>query len=64
MFTEQEKGKVKVSWRATPEYDVAQVAMHFGGGGHTAAAGATVEGNLKEVQAAIINTTKLITGLN
>lgn len=64
MFTEQEKGKVKVSWRATPAYDVAQVAMHFGGGGHTAAAGATIEGNLKDVQATIISTTKLITGIN
>ena len=64
MFTEQEKGKVKVSWRATPEYNVAEVAMHFGGGGHTAAAGATIEGNLQDVQAAIINSTKLITGIN
>jgi phosphoesterase RecJ-like protein len=60
MFIEQEKGQVKVSWRAAPTYDVSQVAMQFGGGGHKAAAGASIEGGLKEVQSKVINTTKLI----
>ncbi len=64
MFIEQEKGNVKVSWRAIPAYDVSQVALQFGGGGHTAAAGASVEGNLKEVQSKVISTTKLILGIN
>ena len=64
MFIEQEKEQVKVSWRATPAYDVSQVAMQFGGGGHTAAAGASIEGNLKEVQSKVISTTKLILGIN
>jgi phosphoesterase RecJ-like protein len=64
MFIEQEKEQVKVSWRATPTYDVSQVAMQFGGGGHTAAAGASIEGNLKEVQSKVISTTKLILGIN
>jgi phosphoesterase RecJ-like protein len=60
MFIEQEKGQVKVSWRSAPTYDVSQVAMQFGGGGHKAAAGASIEGGLKEVQSQVINTTKLI----
>jgi len=64
MFIEQEKEQVKVSWRATPAYDVSLVAMQFGGGGHTAAAGASIEGNLKEVQSKVISTTKLILGIN
>ena len=64
MFIEQDKGQVKVSWRATPAYDVSQVAMHFGGGGHTAAAGASVAGELIDVQSKVIQTTKLILGIN
>jgi len=64
MFIEQINNQVKVSWRATPDYDVAQVALQFGGGGHTAAAGATIEGDLKEVQAKVISTTKTVLGIN
>jgi phosphoesterase RecJ-like protein len=64
MFIEQERGQVKVSWRATPAYDISQVAMQFGGGGHMAAAGANVDGDLEEVQAKVIRTTKLILGIN
>lgn len=64
MFIEQHKGQVKVSWRATPAYDISQVAMQFGGGGHKAASGATIEGDLKEVQSKVISRTKLILGVN
>jgi phosphoesterase RecJ-like protein len=64
MFVEQHKGQVKVSWRATPAYDVTQAAMQFGGGGHMAAAGATIEGDLKEVKSKVIRTTKMILGIN
>jgi phosphoesterase RecJ-like protein len=64
MFVEQEKEQVKVSWRATPEFDVSQVAMHFGGGGHTAAAGATISGELREVQSMVINKTKEKLGID
>jgi len=63
VFTEQEKKQVKVSWRATPAYDVAQVAMQFGGGGHTAAAGASLQGDLEQVQSKVISDTKLILGI-
>ena len=64
LFIEQHKGQVKVSWRATPAYDISQVAMQFGGGGHKAASGATIEGDLKEVQSKVISTTKVILGVN
>lgn len=64
MFIEQHKGQVKVSWRATPAYDISQVAMQFGGGGHKAASGATIEGDLKEVQSKVISRTKVILGVN
>ena len=64
MFVEQEPGLVKISWRSTPSFDVSQVAMHYGGGGHAAAAGANVHGDLEMVQPEIISTTKKLLGLN
>jgi phosphoesterase RecJ-like protein len=38
IFVEQPNGKVKVSWRAQPGFDVSALALSFGGGGHAAAA--------------------------
>jgi phosphoesterase RecJ-like protein len=62
IFIEQPGGGVKVSWRAQPGFDVSQIAMQFGGGGHPAAAGAMYEGGLKEVQDIVIRKTqKLLT---
>ena len=58
IFLEQTNGLVKVSWRAQPGYDVSQVALHFGGGGHPAASGAEIQGSLQEVQAAVLNRTR------
>lgn len=63
MFIEQGNGHVKVSWRSQPDFDVSEVALHFGGGGHTAAAGANIKGDLKDIQANVIGTTKTILGL-
>lgn len=54
VFLEQPKGKVKVSWRARPGFDVAALARRFGGGGHAAAAGAELSGSLEEVQKQVI----------
>ncbi|MBM3145102.1 MAG: bifunctional oligoribonuclease/PAP phosphatase NrnA [Chloroflexi bacterium] len=63
VFIEQTKNRVKVSWRARPGFDVAKVAAQFGGGGHKPAAGATIEGNMKEVQAEVLEATrKLLNG--
>ncbi len=58
IFIEQPGGGVKVSWRAQPGYDVSQLAMEFGGGGHPAAAGAMFDKGLKEVQEIVIRKTQ------
>lgn len=58
IFTEQKGGRVKVSWRAQPGVDVAQIAMHFGGGGHTAAAGVELNGTLSDVQNRVLAATR------
>ncbi len=48
VFTELSDGQVEVSFRARPGYDVAEVALALGGGGHPMAAGCTVSGPLAE----------------
>ncbi len=53
LFVEQEGG-VKISWRSVEGVDVSQLAREFGGGGHKAAAGADVKGNLEEIQENVI----------
>ena len=50
IFVGQTRGGFKLSFRSQGALDCNQVARHFGGGGHKAAAGAFVEGNLDEVQ--------------
>ncbi len=52
LLRQDEKG-VKISMRAVPGYDVANVCRLFGGGGHKAAAGATVELTLLEAEAQV-----------
>jgi phosphoesterase RecJ-like protein len=54
LFIEQSGNQVKVSWRSQGDYDVAQIAAQFGGGGHRAAAGAVVAGNLADVQSQVL----------
>lgn len=54
VFTEQSAGKVDVSFRARPGYDVASVALSLGGGGHTLAAGCLIEGTLDEVVGRVV----------
>lgn len=63
MFVEQGNGHVKVSWRSRPGYDVSKIAAHFGGGGHTAAAGAQLTGKLPDIQENVILTTKNLLGI-
>ena len=50
---------MKISWRALqPGLDVSAIAKYFGGGGHKAAAGADITGNLDEIQARVHQTTR------
>ncbi len=59
IFVEQHDNNVKVSWRALERgIDVSPVANHFGGGGHAAAAGATISGVLDGIQPLVLKTTK------
>jgi len=58
IFVEQ-RDSVKISWRALqPGVDVAQIAKHFGGGGHKAAAGADIIGTIEEIQPRVLQTTR------
>jgi phosphoesterase RecJ-like protein len=58
IFVEQPNGEVKVSWRAQPGVDVSRVALKFGGGGHPAAAGAEIIGDLEEVRSSVLQVTR------
>lgn len=54
MFKELGGGEVKLSFRSKNPFDVNAVAARFGGGGHTNAAGAVVEGDLPGVIARVL----------
>jgi phosphoesterase RecJ-like protein len=59
IFVQQNDNHVKISWRALePGIDVSQVAKHFEGGGHAAAAGADIPGPLEEVRNIVLKTTR------
>jgi phosphoesterase RecJ-like protein len=60
VFVEQPNGKVKVSWRAVPGVDVSQVAAQFGGGGHPAAAGAELSGEIQNLSEIVLEKTYLL----
>ncbi len=61
IFVEQTNGMVKVSWRARgKKWEGAQVAAKFGGGGHRAAAGATIEGSLEDIKLRVLHATREI----
>jgi bifunctional oligoribonuclease and PAP phosphatase NrnA len=54
LFREIAQGRIKVSLRSVGDVDVAAFAKHFGGGGHTKAAGLSLEGSLAEVQSIVL----------
>ncbi|MDW8300284.1 MAG: bifunctional oligoribonuclease/PAP phosphatase NrnA [Anaerolineae bacterium] len=54
IFREQPDGTTDVSLRAVPGFDVARVATQFGGGGHTLAAGMTLQGAPDSVEAQVV----------
>lgn len=43
VLMEMEDGRIRVGFRSRPPYDVAQIAMNLGGGGHANAAGCMLE---------------------
>jgi phosphoesterase RecJ-like protein len=59
MFVEQSTKKTKISWRSLKsDIDVSKIALQFNGGGHRAAAGAELSGNLIKVQDRILEATR------
>jgi phosphoesterase RecJ-like protein len=64
ILTEQSSGYVKISWRLCgslhTDLDVSMIAQKFGGGGHKAAAGADVKGNLNEVLEDVLTNTRVL----
>lgn len=50
VFVEQDGEKIDVGLRAAPGFDVAQVALQLGGGGHALAAGCTMSGPLEQAR--------------
>lgn len=54
LFREREDGSTKISLRSNGEADVNDLARIFGGGGHVRAAGAVVNGPMREVIPAVV----------
>lgn len=54
LFKEQADGKVEVSLRSKPGFDVSQIAFSLGGGGHKQASGATIDGPVEAAQARVM----------
>ncbi len=54
VFKEKVNNQVEISLRSKPGYDVGTTAFELGGGGHTQASGATIDGTLEEVQALVM----------
>lgn len=55
LFRELAGGRIKVSLRSVGDVNVAEFAGRFGGGGHTKAAGVSLDGPMAEAQARILS---------
>lgn len=55
ILVEQNTGKFKVSLRSRGAMDCSRVAEQFGGGGHRAAAGATIDGPFESAQSKVLD---------
>ena len=56
LFIEEEDNRFKISLRSSGETTVHKIAKRLGGGGHRKAAGANMEGALKEVISSVLHT--------
>lgn len=54
VFKETLEGRVEISLRSKPGYDVAAIAFSLGGGGHKQAAGATIDGPLEDARERVL----------
>jgi len=53
-FKQNDEKEFKVSLRTYPPLDASAICKRLGGGGHKAAAGASVKGSLEEVKAKVL----------
>jgi bifunctional oligoribonuclease and PAP phosphatase NrnA len=60
IFVEQPNGRIKVSWRSQPGFDVSKIALKFGGGGHPSASGVDISGSLDEVRSLVLPATRTL----
>lgn len=58
VIMEMGDGTIRVGFRCRPPFNVAEIALNLGGGGHPLAAGCTVEGELKQVESLVVSMTK------
>ena len=54
VFSETPEGDVNISLRSRPGFDVSQLALALGGGGHPQAAGCTIDGPLAAAQERVV----------
>ena len=54
VFSETAEGKIEISFRAKSGYDVSQIALSLGGGGHPQASGCTIVGLLADAEARVL----------
>jgi phosphoesterase RecJ-like protein len=64
LFREIAAGRIKVSLRSVGDVDVAAFAKPFGGGGHTKAAGLSIEGPMGAVQGQVLEAARKYLGGN
>jgi phosphoesterase RecJ-like protein len=57
VYFEEQSDNTKISWRAACGLNVAELASHFGGGGHDAAAGANILMTMDEAMKAVLDKT-------
>ena len=58
VLLEMGDGSIRVGFRSRPPYNVAELAMNLGGGGHAQAAGCTLDGPLIEAESLVVELSK------
>ena len=59
VLVEMDDGRIGISFRSRPPYDVSQVAVGLGGGGHPQASGCTLSMSLAEAEELVIGKCKI-----
>ena len=58
VLMEMDDGSVKVGLRCRPPFDVSEVAVSLGGGGHKLASGCTLDGPLEDAERLLVERCK------